>query len=46
VQVGTALFADPSGEEVRAAALTEALREAGAAACRDLIGRLRLREVP
>ena len=41
VQVGTALFLDPSGEAVRAGALERALREAGAAGCARLIGRLR-----
>ncbi|MBI5837963.1 MAG: dihydroorotate dehydrogenase [Candidatus Eisenbacteria bacterium] len=40
VQVGTALFLDPSGAGVRAAALRRALAEIGASSCRDLVGAL------
>ena len=41
VQVGTALFLDPSGEAVRAAALRRVLaEEMGGVECRDCIGQL------
>ena len=41
VQVGTALFLDPSGEALRAAALRRVLaEEMGGVECRDCIGQL------
>ena len=46
VQVGTALFLDPSGEAVQAPALEAAVRETGAGSCASLVGRLTNRALP
>ncbi len=43
VQVGTALFRDPSGARVRAGALLDALEAEHAESCRELRGRIQLR---